>query len=213
MQIEVWADLVCPWCFIGKRRLGRAIAERGLAEDVEVLHRAFQLNPAASTQSEPTTDYLARKYGITREQALDMMSDVTEVAATEGLRYRLDRTMTGSTVDAHRLVLWAQDADPRQAQQLLDSLYVAYFENGRSIFGVDDLTAMAADTGLDPGETRDMLNTSRYVHQVAQDQDLGRHFGANGVPFFVIDRALGISGAQPFEVFLSALDQARERIA
>lgn len=212
MQIEVWADLVCPWCFIGKRRLGRAIEARGLA-DVEVVHRAFQLNPAASTQSEPTIDYLAGKYGITRQQALDMMSEVTEVAAGEGLRYRLDQTMTGNTADAHRLVLWAQDADARQAQQLLDSLYTAYFENGRSIFSVDDLADLAGEAGLDPGEVRDLLSTTRYSRQVTEDQALAREFGANGVPFFVIDRALGISGAQPFEVFLSALDQARERIA
>ena len=209
MQIEVWADVVCPWCYVGKRRLQAAVAERGIADDVDIVHRAFQLDPTASTTTEPTVDHLAAKYGVTREQALDMMSDVTEVAAAEGLDYHLDRTMTGNTRNAHRLALWTQDQDPVLAQRLLEAMYSAYFKQGRGVFSTDDLVALAAEVGLDADAAREMLAGTAYLDQVVQDQVLARTFCANGVPFFVIDRAYGVSGAQPLEVFLDAIDQAR----
>lgn len=209
MQIEVWADVVCPWCYIGKRRLQAALAERGLADDVEIVHRAFQLDPTASPTAEPTIDHLAAKYGVTRDEALAMMANVTEVAAAEGLDYHLDRTMTGNTRDAHRLALWAQDADPASAQRLLEAMYSAYFERGRGVFSKDDLVVLAGEVGLDADAAREMLAGTAYLDQVVQDQVLAPTFGANGVPFFVIDRAFGVSGAQPVEVFVDALDQAR----
>ena len=209
MQIEVWADVVCPWCFIGKRRLQAALAERGITDEVEIVHRAFQLDPTASTTTAPTIDHLAAKYGVTRDEALAMMANVTEVAAAEGLDYHLDRTMTGNTRDAHRLALWAQEQDPVLAQRLLEAMYSAYFEQGRGVFSTDDLIALAAEVGLDADAARDMLAGSAYLDKVVEDQVLARTFGANGVPFFVIDRAYGVSGAQPVEVFLNAIDQAR----
>ena len=209
MKIEVWADVVCPWCYIGKRRLQRALAERGVADEVEIVHRAFQLDPTASTTTAPTVDHLAAKYGVSRDEALAMMSNVTEVAAGEGLDYHLDRTMTGNTRNAHRLALWAQDQDPLIAQRLLEAMYSAYFEQGRGVFSTDDLVALAAEVGLDADAAREMLAGSAYLDQVVEDQVLARTFGANGVPFFVIDRAYGVSGAQPVEVFLNAIDQAR----
>jgi predicted DsbA family dithiol-disulfide isomerase len=207
MQIEVWADVVCPWCYIGKRRLQSALEQRGF-DDVEVVHRAFQLDPAASTVTEPTVDHLAAKYGVTRDQALAMMSDVTEVAKAEGLDYRLDLCMTGNTRDAHRLALWAQEQDPAACQRLLEAMYQAYFTQGRGVFSADELAGLAAEVGLDADAAREMLASTAYVEQIIEDQVLARTFGANGVPFFVIDRAFGVSGAQPIEVFLSALDQA-----
>ena len=209
MQIEVWADVVCPWCFIGKRRLQAALAERGITDEVEIVHRAFQLDPTASTTTAPTIDHLAAKYGVTRDEALAMMANVTEVAAAEALDYHLDRTMTGNTRDAHRLALWAQEQDPVLAQRLLEAMYSAYFEQGRGVFSTDDLIALAAEVGLDADAARDMLAGSAYLDKVVEDQVLARTFGANGVPFFVIDRAYGVSGAQPVEVFLDAIDQAR----
>jgi len=209
MQIEVWADVVCPWCYIGKRRLQSALDERGIADEVEIVHRAFQLDPTASTTTAPTIDHLAAKYGVSRDEALAMMANVTEVAAGEGLDYRLDLTTTGNTRDAHRLVLWAQDQDPVLAQRLLETMYSAYFEQGRGVFTSDELVGLAAEAGLDADAARAMLAGTAYLDQVVQDQVLARTFGANGVPFFVIDRAYGVSGAQPLEVFLDAIDQAR----
>ena len=209
MQIEVWADVVCPWCYIGKRRLQSALDERGIADEVEIVHRAFQLDPTASTTTAPTIDHLAAKYGVSRDEALAMMANVTEVAAGEGLDYRLDLTTTGNTRDAHRLVLWAQDHDPVLAQRLLETMYSAYFEQGRGVFTTDELVGLAAEAGLDADAARAMLAGTAYLDQVVQDEVLARTFGANGVPFFVIDRAYGVSGAQPLEVFLDAIDQAR----
>jgi predicted DsbA family dithiol-disulfide isomerase len=213
MQIEVWSDVVCPWCYIGKRRLQSALEQRGLADDVEIVHRAFQLDPTASTTTEPTIDHLAAKYGVSRDEALTMMSNVTEVAAAEGLDYHLDLCMTGNTRDAHRLALWAQEQDPAIADQLLEAMYSAYFEQGRGVFTTDDLVAFASEVGLDADAAREMLSGTAYLDQVVQDQVLARTFGANGVPFFVIDRAYGVSGAQPVEAFLSAIDQARAATA
>ena len=213
MQIEVWSDVVCPWCYIGKRRLQSALEQCGLADDVEIVHRAFQLDPTASTTTEPTIDHLAAKYGVSRDEALAMMTNVTEVAAAEGLDYHLDLCMTGNTRDAHRLALWAQEQDPAIADQLLEAMYSAYFEQGRGVFTTDDLVAFASEVGLDADAAREMLSGTAYLDQVVQDQVLARTFGANGVPFFVIDRAYGVSGAQPVEVFLSAIDQARAATA
>jgi predicted DsbA family dithiol-disulfide isomerase len=187
--------------------------QRGLTDDVEIVHRAFQLDPAASTMTEPTIDHLAAKYGVSRDEALAMMSNVSEVAAAEGLDYHLDLCMTGNTRDAHRLVLWAQGEDPTTAQRLLEAMYSAYFEQGRGVFTTDELIACASEVGLDADAAREMLSGTAYLDQVVQDQVLARTFGANGVPFFVIDRAYGVSGAQPVEAFLSAIDQARAATA
>lgn len=207
MRIDVWADLVCPWCFIGKRRLQRALEEYE-NDDVTIVHRAFQLDPSASTHCEPTVDHLAAKYGVTGEQALAMMSDVTQVAAGEGLDYHLDRTMTGNTREAHRFVLWVQDTAPDKTQPLLDDLYSAYFERGARVFTVEDLEPFALTHGIDVPDMRQMLESRDYVDVVSRDQADARDLGSNGVPFFVFDDAIGVSGAQPTEVFLQALARA-----
>lgn len=208
MRIDVWADLVCPWCYIGKRRLQRALAELGMTDDVQIVHRAFQLDPSAAGASEPTVDHLAAKYGVTIEQALSMMSDVTEVAAGEGLDYHLDRTMTGNTRDAHRVLLWVQDVHPEVVQPLLNDLYSAYFEHGAPVFTADDLAPFVRQQGLDADAMRDMLASHGLIDQVEQDQSAARDLGASGVPFFVFEGRIGVSGAQPLEVFRSALTQA-----
>jgi len=211
MRIDVWADLVCPWCFIGKRRLQRALADfqhDSNNDDVQIVHRAFQLDPSASTHSQPTVDHLAAKYGVTGEQALDMMSEVTEVAAGEGLDYHLDRTMTGNTRDVHRFVLWVQDTSPAATQPLLADLYSAYFERGERIFTVDDLMSFAIGHGINGDKMREVLESRDYLDVVASDQAAARELGAGGVPFFVFNNAVGLSGAQPVEAFHQALRQA-----
>jgi len=209
MRIDVWADLVCPWCFIGKRRLQHALANLGMTDEVQIVHRAFQLDPHASDNSEPTVDHLANKYGVTREQALAMMSDVTEVAAGEGLEYRLDLTMTGNTRDAHRVLLWVQDRRPEVAQPLLNDLYSAYFEHGGRVFTADDLAPFVSQHGLDADAMRTMLTTKDYLDRVAEDPAAAREIGASGVPFFVFDDRIGVSGAQPLAVFQRAIEQSR----
>lgn len=210
MRIDVWADLVCPWCFIGKRRLQRALDGYLNYDDVTIVHRAFQLDPSASTHSEPTVDHLASKYGVSREQALEMMSEVTEVAAGEGLDYHLDRTMTGNTRDVHRFVLWTQDTSPNKTQPLLADLYSAYFERGERIFTIEDLAPIAAKHDIDQNAMRELLEGRDYLDVVASDQATARDLGAGGVPFFVFNNKVGISGAQPVGAFHAAIEQARQ---
>jgi predicted DsbA family dithiol-disulfide isomerase len=206
MRIDVWADLVCPWCFIGKRRLQRALEDYN--DDVQIVHRAFQLDPTASTHCEPTVDHLAAKYGVSREQALEMMSKVTEVASTEGLDYHLDKTMRGNTRDVHRFVLWVQDTQPESTQPLLTDLYSAYFERGERIFTVDDLTPFAEKLGLNAEAMQGVFEGRDYIDVVSADQATARELGAGGVPFFVFNNKFGLSGAQPVGAFHQALEQA-----
>ena len=177
-------------------------------DDVTIIHRAFQLEPSASTHSEPTVDHLAAKYGVSREQALEMRSEVTAVAAGQGLDYHLDRTMTGNTRDVHRFVLWVQDTSPQKTQPLLADLYSAYFERGERIFTIADLEPFAARHDLDAPAMREVLEGRNYLDVVANDQATARELGAGGVPFFVLDNKVGLSGAQPVAAFQQAFQQA-----
>jgi len=203
--IEVWADIVCPWCFIGKRRLEQALEARDDRDRFVVLHRAFQLDPNAVSEGIPTTDVLSTKYGVSRADAIAMQENVSEVAASVGLNYRLGATISGNTMMAHRLALWAQEQG--DAQAFIESLYRGYFEQGQPIFTVDELIPFVADAGLDVTAARAMLASDAYGHEVQADQQLAAQFGASGVPFFVFDRRYGISGAQPAEVFEQTLEQ------
>lgn len=208
MHIECWSDVVCPWCYIGKRRLDEALSAFAGRDDVVVVHRAFQLDPRAVSQGRRTVDVLAEKYGTDPAGAAAMMANVTEVAATVGLSYRLLDTVSGNTRDAHRLVLWAQAQG--QSAELLESLYSGYFEQARDIFTTEALCELADEAGLDSTEARAMLSTTAFIDDVAADQELAAEFGATGVPFFVFDRTYGISGAQPLEAFVATLERAAQ---
>ncbi len=205
MQIEVWSDVVCPWCFIGKRRLEHALADSGLT-DVEVVHRAFQLDPHATTEGRRTVEVIATKYGTDVAGAEEMMGQVTKVALGEGLSYRLLDTTSGNTELAHELLLWAQDQG--RGQELLERLYSAYFERAEPVFTREELLPHVAAVGLDVEEARAAIVSGVYRARVAEDVDLARQFGANGVPFFVFDRRYGISGAQQLEAFVQTLREA-----
>ena len=208
MQVEVWSDVVCPWCYIGKRRLDEALAAFPGGDDVVVVHRAFQHDPKAVSDGRRTVDVIAEKYGTDPAGAAAMMANVTEVAATVGLSYRLLDTVSGNTRDAHRLVLWAQAQG--QSAELLESMYSGYFEQARDIFTTEALCELAAEAGLDSTEARAMLSTTAFIDDIAADQALAAQFGATGVPFFVFDRAYGISGAQPLEAFAATLERAAQ---
>ena len=208
MHVEVWSDVVCPWCYIGKRRLEQALADAGI--DATITHRAFQLDPSAVSDGERTIDRLAQKYGVSPAEAEAMMANVSQVAQGVGLHYRLGDTTSGNTVDAHRLILWAQEQGQEQGQALLEALYDAYFAQARPVFTVDELMPIVERAGLDAAAARAMLTSDAYREQVEADQGLARDFGANGVPFFVFDRRYGISGAQPAEVFATTIAKARE---
>jgi predicted DsbA family dithiol-disulfide isomerase len=205
VQVEIWADIVCPWCFIGKRRFEQALADFQGREQVTVVHRAFQLDPAAVSDGRRTVDVLARKYDISVQQAADMMSDVSDTAAESGLRYQLAETVSGNTADAHRAVLWAQQDG--HGDVLLEALFSAYFERAEPVFTGAELRPIVAGVGLAADALLTMLDSQDYLDDIVADQAAAAQLGARGVPFFVFDRRLAVAGAQPVSTFASALAQ------
>ena len=198
IEIDVWSDVVCPWCFIGRRRLQKAIASHAAGREVIVRHRAFQLQPDARDVVR-TDEMLASKYKVDKAQVAAMQANVCSIADGEGLCYDLTETFSGNTADAHRLILWAEEFG--RGDDLLEAIYSAYFEKKRSIFSHDDLIAIAKEIGVDGEQAAELLNSDRFIDQVKEDQNLAHQLGANGVPFYVIDMKFGISGAQPQEHF------------
>jgi predicted DsbA family dithiol-disulfide isomerase len=210
MRIEVWSDVVCPWCYIGKRRLERALAEFPHADRVEVVYRSYELDPDAPKDAvEPVVEVLARKYGGGPERVRAMMAQVTEVAATEGLEYHLDRTLRGNTVDAHRLLhLALAEGGSRLQGELKEALLAAYFTRTENVADAHVLRKVSVDVGLDPARVDDVLASDAFLDDVRADAAQAQAMGAGGVPFFVLDRKYGVSGAQPTEVLAETIRRA-----
>jgi predicted DsbA family dithiol-disulfide isomerase len=206
MRVEVWSDIVCPWCYLGQARFERALASFEHRGEVEVVHRSFELDPGfPAGQVIPVLDLLSRKYGLSREQAAEAEASMAQMAAAEGLEFSVDRPH-GNTFDAHRLLHLAQDRG--RQEDMLTRLYRANFGAERSVFDAESLVAIAGEAGLDTAETREVLAGTDYADEVRADERRAAELGATGVPFFVIDSALAISGGQRAEVFLQALRQA-----
>ena len=208
MHIDIWSDVVCPWCYLGKRRLERALEDFDHRRDVTIAHRAFQLDPARPKhETTNRRQMLMQKYLLTEDQVRSMAQKMERTAAADGLSYRLSADgVTGNTFDAHRLLHFAKRQGREQA--MLDRLYRAYFGEQRSIFDVDALVMLANEAGLEADETRTMLQSDAYAKEVAADQREARMLGVNGVPFFVIDDRYAVSGAQPVDIFRQTLRQA-----
>lgn len=207
MQIEIFSDVVCPWCYIGIRRLQEALSVFPHAGDVDIRYRSYQLDPSAPATSELTLDeMLAAKYGRTLEQARAMNDQVSSIAATVGLDYRLDIAHPANTLDAHRLLHLALERGLQT--ELKERLLRGYFTEGVRVGDHDALTALAVEVGLDEDEVRAVLAGDRYAADVRADAELAASFGATGVPFFVVDRRYGISGAQETAVFSEVLERA-----
>ena len=203
MIVDVWSDVVCPRCFIGHRRLQRALALFPHPDRVVVRHRAFQLQPEIS-EVVPTTQYLAKKYGAPESQIAQMQANVCAIADGEGLCYKLDETLSGNTMDAHRLLLMAATVD-KQAE-LLEAMFHGYFEQGRPLFLPEDLLAITDEVGIDHDAAKAVLASGQYRDEVEEDVKMAQGLGANGVPFFVFDMKFGIAGAQPLEAFTQTLE-------
>lgn len=207
MQVEVFSDVVCPFCYIGKRRLEEALSSFPHADDVQVTYRSFQLDPTTPQQvDEPHTEALARKYGVSVEQARAMDQRVSDMAATVGLDFHLEDAHPANTFDAHRLLHLAAQEGRQEA--LKERLLRAYFTDGARIGDHAELAALAVEAGLDPERVREVLAGNEFGDQVRADIELARAFGATGVPFFVFDRKYGVSGAQETAVFTDVLDRA-----
>ena len=208
MHIDIWSDVVCPWCYLGKRRLEKALASFEGRADVTIAHRSFQLDPTrpkGETTSRRTM--LMSKYRLTEDRVREMDHNMETMAAAEGLEYHLtEKGQSGNTLDAHRVVHLAASHD--REDQMLERLYKAYFTEQRSVFDVEPLVSLAVEEGLDATEVREALESDRYVDAVRRDLEEARMLGVTGVPFFVIDGRYGISGAQATEVFTRALVMA-----
>jgi predicted DsbA family dithiol-disulfide isomerase len=207
MQVEVWSDVVCPWCYIGKRKLETALSRFAHADQVEVVWRSFQLDPSVPEgHTEPTLPALAAKYGRSVEEMAQMQHRVEEVAAAEGLEYHLAEGVSGNTLLAHQLIHLAAERGLGGAMK--ERLLHGYFTEQRSVFDVDSLVPLAVEVGLEEAEVRAALADRRYLPAVREDIDTARALGATGVPFFVVDRTYGAAGAQPAVVLLQLLERA-----
>jgi predicted DsbA family dithiol-disulfide isomerase len=208
MKVEIWSDVVCPWCYIGKRRFETALAQFDGADDVEVVWRSFQLNPDQPRGIRTTHDeYLATKMRTTVDQVHKLNERVVHLAAAEGLAYDFDRYKVINTFDAHRV------AHLGKAHGLDDAVQERFLRGqlveGEVLDDPDTLVRLGGEVGIPAQEIRDVLASDAYASDVRADIDEAHAIGVNGVPFFVIDRRYGLSGAQPAGLFLQALTQAR----
>lgn len=207
LEIEIWSDVVCPWCYIGLVRFEKALDAFAHKSEVSVVHRAFQLNPSAPVDDvRPTIEILAQKYGGGLEGAQAMMKQVADVAATEGLTFDQLEGLSGNTSAAHRLLVSIENRDVQN--KLLKAMFAHYFTKSGSLFDDEILIALAVQSGLDEDWARTSLASDASASQVAEEQALAASFGATGVPFFVINRKYGVSGAQPTDTFAQVLERA-----
>ncbi|MEM9073469.1 MAG: DsbA family oxidoreductase [Myxococcota bacterium] len=211
LKLEVWSDIACPWCYVGKRRLEGAL-ER-FAPGAEIRWRSFELNPASPREVDLSVSYaerLASKYRVPKAQADLMIARMTETAAADGLPFRFDIIRPGNTFDAHRLIHLAKDRGLQG--EMKESFLRAYLCEGERIGDPETLARIAKDVGLDDDDIQSVLGTDAYAKDVRADEEEAGRIGIQGVPFFLVDRRFGVSGAQPVDTLLSVLERAaRER--
>jgi len=210
LNVEVWSDIACPWCYIGKRRFATALADFPHREHVEVTWRAYELSPNTRVgPGVPEIDALARHKGIPRDQVTRMFAQVTAVAAGEGLAYDFDRAVAANTFAAHRLVHLARTTGGSElAERVLEGLFSAHFEHGADLGDDDALVRIVTEAGLDAEAARAVLAGDAGADAVRADEEEARALGVSGVPFFVVDRRIAVSGAQPADVFTQLLETA-----
>ncbi|MDI6453515.1 DsbA family oxidoreductase [Peloplasma aerotolerans] len=206
MKIEIWSDFACPFCYIGKKRFDQALSEFKHKNQVEVIYKAYQLNPdAPKVMKKNAYETFAEGHGTTVEQAKQRFEMFTQNAKTVGLTYNYEIIQMTNTFDAHRLAKWANQFGLEDV--LTNRLMKAYFTDGLNIANHQSLTNLSKEVGLDEKEALKILATNQYHDQVIAEQQESRQLGVQGVPFFVLNRKYGISGAQQKEYFAQALDQ------
>ncbi|ARF17201.1 DsbA family oxidoreductase [Sporosarcina sp. P3] len=209
MKIEVWSDYVCPFCYIGKRRLEHALKQVGLEEKSEVIFKAYQLDPNTPVASDQSVmEGLAGKYNVSKQEAKNMLNNIGEQAKTVGLHYQVDKMKTSNTLDAHRLAKLAEKHGVEK--EVTERLLHGYFVEGERIDTEEVLVAIATEVGLDAKKTKEMLHSNDFDDEVKNDIEEAQEIGVQGVPFFVINRKYAISGAQPTEAFVEALEKIAE---
>jgi predicted DsbA family dithiol-disulfide isomerase len=208
MQVDVFSDVVCPWCAVGKRRFEAALGQFEHADEIDVVWRAYELDPNAPARREGDyAERLARKYGMSRDQAEAANARLTALAAADGLDFHFDRVQPGNTFDAHRLLHYAREAGPGLQDALKERLFLAYFSEGAAIGEPETLVRLAAEVGLDPATCTEILAGDRYAEAVRADERAASELDVTGVPFFVVDGTFGIPGAQDVETFLRVLER------
>lgn len=212
MRVDIWSDVVCPWCYVGKARFENALGSFAHRDEVEVVYRSFELDPARpADERETVLGMLSRKYGMPPEQAREAEERVAGLARAEGLGYNSQRPV-GNTFSLHRVLHLGKEQGVQH--DLLAAIYRAYFAEAREIFDAPVITAVAAAAGLDAEAVRKVLdNGDAYAGDVRADENEARRLGISGVPFFVFDMTLGVSGAQAADTFSQALEQAWARAA
>jgi predicted DsbA family dithiol-disulfide isomerase len=209
MDVEIWSDINCPWCYIGKRRFEAALSGFEHAGDVTLTWRSFELDPEAPAEHPGNgAALLSQKYGVPLERAHEMEQNVAQIAAGDGLQYDLEQARIGSSFDAHRLVHLA--ARHGLADAMEERLFRARFTEGRLVSDLETLVALGAEVGLDGTEVRTMLAGDEFASAVRDDEATAHQLGITGVPMFVVNRAFGMSGAQPAEQLLALLEHAWE---
>ena len=209
VAVEIWSDVVCPWCYIGTRRFERAVDELGVGDRVEITWRSFQLHPEQLPgQRRPHDEYLAERTGRSLDEVHLMNARVTALAAAEGLEYDFDRYTVVNTLDAHRVAHLATSQGLGSAIQ--ERLLRGQLVEGEVLDDPSTLVRLAAEVGVPAADTEAVLASDAYAEDVESDLRTGIALGLTGVPFFVFDRALGVSGAQPTELFVRALTAAFE---
>ena len=206
MKVEIWSDIACPWCYIGRRRFEKALNTFEPRDQVEVIWRSFQLDPNAPRDyAGNVNELLVQRYGMSREQAESTHARVTALATQEGLDYHLELAHPVNSLDAHRLIHLA--AEHHLQGEMKERLQKAYFTDGSVISDLKTLVQLAVEVGLEEDETRLMLESNAFTDAVEADIERAQAVGCNGVPFFVFDNKYAISGAQPTALFLSALEK------
>ena len=206
MKVEIWSDVVCPWCYVGKRNFEAALAAFAHGDDVEIEWKAYELDANAPREREgdyPTR--LAAKYGVSKGEAQAMIARIISAGATAGVDMRFDISRPGNTFDAHRVLHLAKKRGVQNA--LAERLFAATFTEGRPIGDPSTLVGLAADVGLDADEVRDVLDSDQFATDVRAEEVEAGEIGVRGVPFYVFDRRYGVSGAQPPEVFRDVLER------
>ncbi len=207
MEVEIWSDVMCPFCYIGKRRFENALDDFEYNNQIKVTWRSFQLNPDMETEPDANiNEYLAKAKGWSVKQAQQMNQRVTDMAAEEGLEYNMNQAVVANSYDAHRLVQFSKDRG--KANEMEEALFKAYFTDGENIADLQTLIDLAEAVGIDPTEAKSILESDKYANAVNHDIQLAQNINITGVPFFLFDRKFAVSGARETEVFLKALKQS-----
>lgn len=209
MKVEIWSDIVCPFCYIGKRKFENALAAFDKKEQVEIVWHSYQLDPdMIPVQGQSVDQYLAERKGVSPEKGKEMNDYMSNIAKEVGLEYNFDKAIISNTMNAHRLLHLAKTAGIQN--EVKEKLFAAYYTDGKDVGDTETLVQVGESAGLQADATRTMLQSNQYLKEVRIDQLRGEQLGVQGVPFFVFNNKYAVSGAQAPEVFTNVLEKVWE---